>query len=832
MDMEVATQRVFSVRRCRIYHGFSCHFFPVKISLRLSILVGCLSLCVNLPVQAACSNNFPSANINVVCTGVDTTGVYASGNNVNVTVQPAASVTDAGYGVSLLAASSATNSGTINGGSRGVSLGGVNSTVTNTSSGIISAVTGIGMDAIADGTMIINSGQITGTTFGIASNVTSPGTNGITVINNATGTITGPAGIFLDEVAGALEVDNYGTISSTTGALGTAVSLFGPQSTVLIGPGAVFTGAVMGQAGSNNTLTLAGTGTGNFNLGQLGPALQYQNFTQLVKDNTSTWTVTGTNTLPWTVKNGVLNVASGASMGGTVAINQGTVNLTASNSTIGGNVTLASAGVLTGVGSVTGDVSNGGAISPGLQVPNPTAANVGALTIQGNYTGTGGRLTLRTQLGGDNSPTDQLIINGADSVGGVTSLYITSLPGSVGAMDVTGIPIIVTQNDGPFSSFVLAQPVEAGAYQYVLRERGNTWYLFSSLLMPQDNRTPLYRPSISAYAIGNIDDLEYGFSSLGDLHERVGDLSNLHCIGKQVDQGTWGRIVVQNLRLNTGLFTAKNNYIDFLQVGQDLPVSKLPWFALKPGRNHTGVMLTLGSIQGDFYDPNRPMFGLDTRTSKVAAQSAALGLYWTHYWNHQSYVDAIAQGNYYQNHYKEVCAGCAANDANQRGWGQILSLEGGYPIPIPVFSMPVAERLRGWEIEPEAQLAYQHLGLSAFNDAVSNVSAVSDNVLRARLGLRFSRQNTLPIHCSSLYASVYPYFVANLYRDFTQPSGITVGGIQINNSLNKTWGEVGGGLTAPLMKYNLYTFADIRYQTSFSGNREGFQGILGLRLSI
>jgi outer membrane autotransporter protein len=49
------------------------------------------------------------------------------------------------------------------------------------------------------------------------------------------------------------------------------------------------------------------------------------------------------------------------------------------------------------------------------------------LTINGNYTGTGGNLTLNTYLGDDSSPTDELIVAG--DVDGKTTLYINQAGG-------------------------------------------------------------------------------------------------------------------------------------------------------------------------------------------------------------------------------------------------------------------------------------------------------------------------------------------------------------------------------------------------------------------
>jgi len=469
-----------------------------------------------------------------------------------------------------------------------------------------------------------------------------------------------------------------------------------------------------------------------------------------------------------------------------------------------------------------GNVSNGGTIDAGLQVPNPTAANVGALTIQGNYIGMSGSLNLRAQLNGDNSPRDQLIINGAGPVSGVTSIFVTNLPGSLGAVTTNGIPLVITKNSGPAGAFKLGHPAEAGVYEYYLQQVGNNWDLFSQLNTPNQPSLPIipfYRASVSAYTLGHINDLEYGFASVADLHQRVGDLSNPR------DRGSWGRIVTQRLSLGGSLFDEKNKTFGFLQLGQDLPWHRLDF---PNGQTHTGAMLTLGGAQGDFYDPKRALFGFSTRTNQMNTESAAIGLYWTHYSNRQAYLDAVAQANYYTNHYKDVCPTCT-NQSTQRGFGEIISLEAGYPFFL-------FAQYTSWALEPQAQLAYQHLGLSAFSDQVSSISSISDNLCRGRFGLRLAQpalqhmSSYLP-NASPYLLHVSPYLLANVYQDFVSPSSVTIAGINFNNTLAKTWFEVGAGLTAPLLYHTLSGFFDARYQTAF-GRREAYQALIGLRLSV
>src|SRR5262249_28309568 len=59
-----------------------------------------------------------------------------------------------------------------------------------------------------------------------------------------------------------------------------------------------------------------------------------------------------------------------------------------------------------------------------------------------NYTGTNAAITLNTFLGGDNSPSDRLVINGG-TVPDATSLTIRNTTGPGAATVANGIPVVV-----------------------------------------------------------------------------------------------------------------------------------------------------------------------------------------------------------------------------------------------------------------------------------------------------------------------------------------------------------------------------------------------------
>ncbi|TKV08940.1 autotransporter outer membrane beta-barrel domain-containing protein, partial [Citrobacter sp. wls619] len=179
--------------------------------------------------------------------------------------------------------------------------------------------------------------------------------------------------------------------------------------------------------------------------------------------------VPDSNTQSMTASSGAVNVAAGATFGGS-----GVVNTDVNNS---GNIAM----------SQNGDVGN-------------------TLTINGNYTGDNGNLYLNTQLGDDNAVTDKLVITG-DSAGS-TTVYVSNAGGE-GALTAKGIEVIDVggQSDGMFTQ---GNQVQIGLYEYRLYEDAGDWYLRSQTVTPVDpddggDVTPVdpqYRADIGAY-LGN-----------------------------------------------------------------------------------------------------------------------------------------------------------------------------------------------------------------------------------------------------------------------------------------------------------------------------------------
>ncbi len=196
----------------------------------------------------------------------------------------------AGIGLNMIGGS-ALNAGTITGGS---SPSGV----------FVSGYDGGNGVSISDG-MLINSGVITG----------GPGTQASEYNSGA----YGGAGVYIN--GGTLQTS--GTItgwckepapywSQFSGVTSAAVQFGTVASTLIVAPGAVFSGAVVANPAAADLLELSGTAPGT--LGGIGSA--FTGFASIVVDEGATWTLTGTNSISsstvFTVA-GTLSIAGGLS---------------------------------------------------------------------------------------------------------------------------------------------------------------------------------------------------------------------------------------------------------------------------------------------------------------------------------------------------------------------------------------------------------------------------------------------------------------------------------------------------------------------------------------
>ncbi len=289
------------------------------------------------------------------------------------------------------------------------------------------------------------------------------------------GTSGSIAGDVLNNGTLAFDRSDAQTFSGTISGSGT-VNQIGSGTTVLTGSNSYSSGTTI----STGTLQLGNGGTSGSILGDVVNNATLA-FNRLNSMNFA-GTISGSGEIHQ-VGSGLTNLTGDSSgFTGTTTVDAGTL---AVNGSLCGDVNVLAGGRLQGIGTVC-DTNNTGTIAPGN--------SIGTLTVAGNYTGNGGTLEIETELGGDASPTDRLVVTG--DTAGSTNVKVINV-GGTGAATVEGIKIVDVggASSGTFSllgDYVIngEQAVVAGAYGYTLQKNGvstpgdGDWYLRSELTSP------------------------------------------------------------------------------------------------------------------------------------------------------------------------------------------------------------------------------------------------------------------------------------------------------------------------------------------------------------
>ena len=241
----------------------------------------------------------------------------------------------------------------------------------------------------------LTTGLIQGGVYGIYAGPASVASDaGPMLITNA-GEITGATGI---SVNGALaNIHNYGTITGTDGAAISFDQTGAHDNTLALDTGSVLNGAVLGGAG-HDALNLYGSGNEDIS--------KFQNFERLAMHG-SNWAINGNGNF---------------SAGTNIYYGHLDVNGTLSSPTI--DVSYGSS--LGGNGTIAGDLTNAGTLSPG------TGSSAGTLTIDGDLALTGSSM-LNYQLGeagmAGGALNDLINVSGDLTLGG--TLNVSSSQGSL-----------------------------------------------------------------------------------------------------------------------------------------------------------------------------------------------------------------------------------------------------------------------------------------------------------------------------------------------------------------------------------------------------------------
>jgi outer membrane autotransporter protein len=467
-------------------------------------------------------------------------------------------------------------------------------------------------------------------------------------------------------------------------------------------------------------------------------------------------------------------------------------------------------GTLSGIGTLGGPVTNMGNVMPGHGGPS------GALTLTGAYVGNGGQLTINTVLGGDASPTSQLVLSGPGaSATGNTNVVVNNVGGTGGQTGNAGIPIVVATGGATTTSsaFTLGGPVVAGLAQYQLfrgpasggtADQQNSWFLRSHI----DNGNgpiPIYRPEGAMFASMPSLGRELTRNTIGTFHDYNGDQGLVR--GNGAPGRAWGRVFGEAIEQgHAGLLSPnfKGHAYGF-QTGVDLFESETP----SGVKDRFGVFFGYAQAKGEVRG-----FALGIQNHHVGdstLEGLSGGAYWTRVGPRQEYLEARVLGTRY--------TGDGTSFANHlnidvKGTSFAASLEGGMPLRFGAFT-----------IEPQGQLIYQYLDMTG-SDPLSNVGYDTPDALYARVGLRLSSDGLFGM------SNVRPYLKANLWQDVVGADKAIFSATDVvETSFRATALEVGGGVVAQLTQYvGLWGMMD--YTTDVSGHqdREIIRGNVGVRI--
>jgi outer membrane autotransporter protein len=664
---------------------------------------------------------------------------------------------------------------------------------------------------------LINSGTIitTGASVNAVFSNTVSSAFTATIQNLAGGQIISQSGSAIVTLNGNSTIINAGLIQSNAG---TAITMGNGNDSLVLQTGSTIVGTANGGAG-NNTVTLQGTGTA---------ANAFTNFQTLVMQGTA-WNWAGTGTFT------------------SALLQSGTLTLTGTlGTTPAVSISSGAALDMAGVNQTFGNLNNAGTIFTRGAGPGTT------LTVA-NYVGAGGNIVFNTFLGADNSPSDRLVIDGG-AASGTTTVTVQNAMGP-GAPTLSNGILVVNAINGATTTpgaFTLGPgELRGGVFDYRLFQGGltggdpNDWFLRSTFLAPGTPTTtppaylpgstasnvlpvdpppatlppglyPILGPEIATYGVVQPIARQMGLQILGTLHERIGDTLTVANSGDQnagIVRSDWARFFGQSIdnRYQAFVDPRASGWTGGFQGGVDL------WRgSFLPG--HRDAMGVYGAFANSAIAVNGLVTNAaatgytQTRTGTLGLNAYAGGGYWTHYGPSGWYIDAVVQGTYYNGNAMTSVASLPINGA-----GFVSSLEGGYPI-----SLPLGPR---FVLEPQAQIIWQQVSFRDSNDGLGAVGLGSTEGSTGRFGVR--GQWTVVSDRGQVWQ---PYASANLWRDWGAEATTSFGIDQVPLIEQATRLEFAGGVTARL-NASASLYAQLGYQFGLDGAylRNAAQGDIGLR---
>lgn len=610
---------------------------------------------------------------------------------------------------------------------------------------------------------------------------------------------------------GSAAINDAGTLNLTTGTDWTlANSVTGAGNLVKNGAGVV-------------TLTQASAAyTGTTDINQSGIAF-------------------GSRGQPITLATSAVNINSGFLAGnGSVAgdVNNKSLlqvgNRTASQDSVTQNIaTFAAvlAGPATDALTIGGNLTNSGQIQVGQTGSDVLAGNT--LTVNGNYTGNGGKIAFNTALGNDDSTTDHMTVGG--DTGGTTYVVVANAGGS-GARTLNGIELINVdgRSDG---EFLQDGRIAAGAYDYRL-SRGaganqKNWYLTNGADDPQGEVDPtdptdptepgipeppasnnvMLRPEAGSYT-ANLAAANTMFNTR--LHDRLGETQYTDAItGEKNVTSLWLRQVGTHnaSRSNIGsLKTTSNQYV--VMLGGDVA----QWSRDGLDRGHLGIMGGYGNNQ------SKTRSSVTGYSAKGQVNGYSIGLYGTWYANDADktglYIDSWVQYGWFKNTVNGEDLPLEKYDSS----GLSASLESGYAWKVGEFSGS-KQSLNTVYIQPQAQITW--MGVRADDHTEGNgtrINSDGDGNIQTRLGTRVFLKGHSNID-EGKGREFEPFIEANWLHN-TRSYSTSMNSVRISQDGARNIGELKTGVEGQLSR-NLTAWGNVGQQVGDKGyfNTEAMLGV-------
>lgn len=354
------------------------------------------------------------------------------------------------------------------------------------------------------------------------------------------------------------------------------------------------------------------------------------------------------------------------------------------------------------------------------------------LTVAGDYAGDGGHIVMNSVLGDDSSPANKLLVQG-DVLPGTTQVTVNNLGGH-GSSTVEGIELVDVQGISQ-GSFVKAGRIVAGAYDYDLVQKNESWYLTSQATpvdpeptpepTPDPKVEPIVRPEGGSYT-ANLAAANNLF--MMTLHDRLGETQFIDALtGQHEVTSLWLRQVGGHNAWRDGsgqLKTQSNRYMT--QMGGDVA----RWSTDGTDRWHVGVMAGYGK------DHSTTESRLSGYRSKGDVDGYSIGGYGTWYANNEehtgAWLDSWLQYGWFNNEVK----GDSLATESYKSHGITASLEAGYAWKLGQF-WGSHGTVNEWFVQPHAQVVW--MGVRADKHQEANGTRVrqeGDGNVLTRLGVK------------------------------------------------------------------------------------------------